>query len=275
MCELHAQHGVDANLQSNEISALTRRNLVRGLASGSIVLLAAGCETNALTGRSQLVFIDDNQLAQLSLSAWEQTKKETPVTRDSAAIARVQRVGHKIQNAAGYGNQQWDIQVFESKEVNAFVLPGGKVGVYKGILDVASTDDQLAAVLGHETGHVSGRHAAERYSQSTLAETGMAAAGVALNSSNSQYKQALYSVLGLGVQVGVLLPYSRLQESEADRIGVDYMHAAGYDVKQSVTLWEKMAAQGGARQPSFLSTHPAPEARAEDLRKYIALKGYA
>jgi predicted Zn-dependent protease len=262
-------------LETGETSALTRRNLVRGLASGSLVLFAAGCETNALTGRNQLVFVDDAQLAQLSLSAWEQTKKETPITTNAAASARVRNVGQKIQKAAGYGGQTWEFATFESKEANAFVLPGGKVGVYRGLLDIASTDDQLGAVLGHETGHVSGRHAAERYSQSMLAETGMSAAGVALNNSNLQYKQALYSVLGLGVQVGVLLPYSRLQESEADRIGVDYMHAAGYKPNEAVTLWEKMAKAGGARQPEFLSTHPAPETRIEDIRKYIAAKGYA
>ncbi len=276
MCEMHAGHIDNSSASAKgEVSAMSRRNLVRGLASGSIVLFAAGCETNTVTGRSQLLLIDDAQLASLSLSAWQQTKKETPITKDSAAIARVNRVGSKIQRAAGYGNQQWEFATFESKEVNAFVLPGGKVGVYKGILDVASTDDQLAAVLGHETGHVSGRHSAERYSQSMLAETGMSAAGVALSNTNTQYKQALYSVLGLGVQVGVLMPFSRAQESEADRIGVDYMHAAGYDVNQSVALWEKMGKQGGARQPAFLSTHPAPEARAQDLRDYIKLKGYA
>lgn len=275
MCESHAANADALVGEANEISALTRRNLVRGLASGSVALFAAACSTNELTGRNQLVFVDDSQLAKLSLDAWAQTKKETPITKDTAAIARVNRVAKKIQSAAGYGNQQWEFATFESKEVNAFVLPGGKVGVYKGLLDVASTDDQLAAVLGHETGHVSGRHAAERYSQSTLAETGMATAGAALGATNLAYKQQLYSVLGLGVQVGVLLPYSRLQESEADRIGVDYMHTAGYKVNESVTLWEKMAKLGSSRQPAFLSTHPAPESRAEDLRKYIAQKGYA
>ena len=267
MCELHAEHG--AETQGNEISALTRRNLVRGIASGSVLLVAAGCETNAVTGRSQLLLIDDAQLATLSLSAWEQTKKETPLTKDSAAAARVARVGRKIQQAAGYGNQNWEFATFESKEANAFVLPGGKVGVYRGLLDIASTDDQLAAVLGHETGHVSGRHSAERYSQSMAADVGMQVAGATVKS------QIAYAALGLGVQFGVLMPFSRSQESEADKIGVDYMYKAGFKVNESVALWEKMAAQGGARQPSFLSTHPDPAGRAQALREYIKMRGYA
>ena len=267
MCEMHAEH--DAKIQGNENSALTRRNLVRGLASGSIVLFAAGCETNAVTGRNQFIVIDDSQLAQLSLSAWEQTKKETPLTKDSAAAARVNRVGRRIQQAAGYGGQNWEFATFESKEANAFVLPGGKVGVYRGLLDIASTDDQLAAVLGHETGHVSGRHSAERYSQSVVAETGMQAAGAVVKNPTT------FAALGLGVQYGVLMPFSRSQESEADKIGVDYMHKAGFKVNEAVTLWEKMAAQGGARQPSFMSTHPDPAGRAQALRAYIKAKGYA
>ncbi len=267
MCEMHAEH--EAETQGNEISALTRRNLVRGLASGSLLLFGAGCATNAVTGRNQLLLIDDAQLASLSLGACEPTKKETPLTKDSAAAARVNRVGRKIQQAAGYAGQNWEFATFESKEANAFVLPGGKVGVYRGLLDIATTDDQLAAVLGHETGHVSGRHSAERYSQSMLAETGMQAAGALVKSPTT------YAALGLGVQYGVLMPFSRSQESEADKIGVDYMHKAGYRVNEAVTLWEKMAAQGGARQPSFLSTHPDPAGRAQALRDYIKAKGYA
>jgi hypothetical protein len=198
MCETHAGHFEEAGVSAKDgVSAMTRRNLVRGLASGSIVLFAAGCETNAITGRSQLLLIDDAQLAQLSLSAWQQTKKETPLTKDAAAAARVTRVGQKIQRSAGYGGQQWEFATFESKEANAFVLPGGKVGVYKGLLDIASTDDQLAAVLGHETGHVSGRHSAERYSQSILADTGMQAAGALVKNPTT------FAALGLGVQYGV------------------------------------------------------------------------
>jgi predicted Zn-dependent protease len=157
--------------------------------------------------------------------------------------------------------------VFDTKELNAFVLPGGKVGFYKGLMNLCENDDQIAAVLGHETGHVTAHHAAERASQGLLAQIAGSVAGAK--------SEALGQLFGIGSQYGVLLPYERTQESEADILGVEYMHRAGYDVRQAVRLWELMGAQSGARAPEILSTHPDPANRIENIKAYIRAKGYA
>ena len=154
-------------------------------------------------------------------------------------------------------------------------LPGRQVAAYRGIMDLADNDAQLATVLGHETAHVTARHAAERYSQQMAVAAGTTLAAVALNESDSKYKGEIAAVLGAGVTFGIILPYSRLQELEADRVGVDYMARAGYPTREAITFWEKMAAEGGPRQPAFLSTHPAPETRMEQLRQHIRNMGYA
>lgn len=243
-------------------------------AAAGLALLVGACTTNPATGRSQLAFVSDQQLVALSADAWSQVKAQTPVYRNEAAQNRLQRVGSRVARAAGLDPAGCEFVVFDSAERNAFVLPGCKMGVYRGLMDLAATDDQLAAVLGHETGHVTARHAAERYSQSTLAQVGMSAGQIALG--GSQRGSTLAGVLGLGLQYGVLMPYSRLQESEADRIGVDYMVQAGYDADASVAFWERMIAAdgGGSRPPEFLSTHPDPVNRIAALRAYIREKGY-
>ncbi len=243
------------------------------VAGAGLALLLAGCVTNEVTGRSQFIAISDGELAQLSANAWTETKQKTPISNDVTAQARVKRVGLRIADAAGLANQPWEFVVFDTPERNAFVLPGGKVGVYKGLLDLTDNDDQLAAVLGHEVGHVTGRHALERASQTTYTQLGLAV-GQAAGAQLGVPPQA-GALLGLGAQYGVLLPYSRLHESEADRIGVDYMVKAGYRAGESVHFWEKMlAAEQGPRPPQILSTHPDPTNRITALKTYIASKGY-
>jgi predicted Zn-dependent protease len=256
-----------------DLRTLSRRDIVLGLASGSLVL--AGCETNAVTGRSQFTAFapGDAQLAAMALDSWTEQKRTTPISRDPALNARLQRVGRRIAGVSGLTSVQWEFVVFDKPEKNAFVLPGGKVGFYKGLMDIARKDDHIAAVMGHEVGHVQARHAAERYSQQVGAQLAMAGAQVGLQ--NAQNANAWLAALGLGAQVGILLPYSRLQESEADRVGVDNMHRAGYDVREAVYFWEIMAQQGGARPPTILSTHPSPQGRMQELRAYINARGYA
>lgn len=251
----------------------TRRDLMRGAAGAGVAALLTGCATNPETGRSQLLLISDNDLSALSVQAWTDMKAKTPVSRDPALGARAVRVGTKIQNAAGRGGEAWEFVVFDTKDLNAFVLPGGHVGIYRGLLEFTENDDQLAAVLGHETGHVTAHHAAERASQEQVAGLGMSLGQSALSGRGGG--GSLGQIFGLGLQYGVLMPYSRLQESEADKLGVDYMYKAGYDVRQSVRLWEKMAAAGGSRSPEFLSTHPDPINRMAALKAYINAKGYA
>lgn len=253
--------------------ALGLANAMRLLAGGCVAVLMAGCVTNDVTGRSQFIAMSDGELAQLSADAWTETKQKTPISKDVAAQARVKRVGLRIAEAAGLSNQPWEFVVFDTPDRNAFVLPGGKVGVYKGLLDLTDNDDQLAAVLGHEVGHVTGRHALERASQTTYTQLGLAvtqAAGAQLG-----VPAQAGALLGLGAQYGVLLPYSRLHETEADRIGVDYMVKAGYKAGESVRFWEKMlAAEQGPRPPQILSTHPDPTNRITALKTYISAKGY-
>jgi predicted Zn-dependent protease len=257
-----------------DLSKMGRRDVLLGLTAGTLLL--AGCETNAVTGRSQFTAFapGDAQLAAMALDSWNEQKSKTPISRDPVANARLQRVGQRISAVSGLTNVQWEFVVFDKQDKNAFVLPGGKVGFYKGLIDIAPKDDHIACVMGHEVGHVQAKHSAERYSQQVGASALMTAAQVGL--SGSQNSNAWLAALGLGAQVGILLPYSRLQETEADRVGVDNMHKAGYDVREAVKFWEIMASQeGGSRPPAIMSTHPSPEGRMAELRAYINQRGYA
>ena len=250
---------------------MNRRQLVAGLASGTVV----ACTVNPNTGRSQLMLVSDGQLAQLSQGAWAEVRSQEKVSTNAALNNQLERVGSRITSAAGMAGQSWEYAVFESDERNAFVLPGRQVGFYSGLMELADNDDQIATVLGHEVGHVTGRHAAERYSQNIAVGVGTTAAAVALNESDTRYKQEIAAVLGLGVTFGYLLPFSRAHELEADALGVDYMAAAGYDPNQAVVFWRKMQAAGGPRQPEFASTHPDPDRRIQRIQDLIRERGYA
>jgi predicted Zn-dependent protease len=247
---------------------LGRRALLRGAVAGAAALALPSCATNAVTGRSQLILIDDAQLSQAALQAWAQQTQQQPTWRNAAAQQRLERIGRRIVNAAGLGGQQWEFRLFDSAEKNAFVLPANKVGFYRGLYEMCGNhDDWIACVLGHETGHVTGRHAAERYSREMATSTALQVAGSRINS------QIATAALGLGAQVGLSLPFSREQEAEADIIGLRYMHTAGFDVKQAIPLWEAMS-QGGARQPEFISTHPDPANRIANIRAFINQQGW-
>lgn len=254
---------------------LSRRDIAIGLATGSLALVT-GCETNSETGRSQLAFIPDGQLAALSLSAWNDVKAKTKISTDTNARNRVASIGGKIAKIVNIPNATWEYEVFDTAEINAFVLPGGKVGVYRGLLDLVQNDAQLACVLGHETGHVTGRHASERMSQGVVAQLGMSAAqiGASKVAINPEAQKDLVTALGLGVQYGVLMPFSRNQESEADILGLHYMKNAGYDPRESIKLWERMAAAQKTRIPEFLSTHPSEETRIARLKAELVKMGY-
>ncbi|MBC7768416.1 MAG: M48 family metallopeptidase [Phycisphaerales bacterium] len=265
MCE----HQADEGAKLVDVSKMDRRDLLRGLATGTLVLVA-GCATyeNPVTGRSQFIIVDDAQLAQASLSAWQQMRQQTPTWNNAAAQRRLEAVGGRIVQAAGRGNQSWEFVLFNGEEKNAFVLPGGQVGFYRGLYEICERDDWMATVLGHEVGHVTGRHAAERYSREVATQTALQVAGTQINS------QLAMAALGLGAQVGVSLPFSREQEAEADIIGLRYMQSAGYDPKQSIPFWQAMQSGGGSRPPAFLSTHPDPDDRVQRLRNFINQQGW-
>lgn len=274
MCD---HHHAGAKPAVFDTRTMHRRDLVRGLWAGTILIGtagAAGCESTA-----EFFAPSDADLVPLAAQAWEQTKAETPISRDARANARLQSVGPKIARAANRPNDAWEFVVFDSQEKNAFVLPGGKVGFYKGLIDFTDNDDQIAAVLGHEVGHVTARHAALRQGQQSATALGLALGGAALGVAGSQLsneqKDAVMAIAGAGATVGIMLPFSRNNELDADKLGVDYMHTAGYDVRQSIRLWEKMGAASTQRPTEWMSTHPNPETRIQELRSYINSRGYA
>lgn len=257
---------------------LSRRAIVTGLAAGSIFPFVSSCSTNPETGRNQLLLFGDQQIAGMATTAWTDMKTQTPQTSNTALKNRVLGIWDRIATGAGRGDQQWDVAVFDTDDVNAFVMPGNRVGVYRGITELTENDDQISSVLGHEVGHVTGKHAAERMSVATVAQVGMLAGQVAIAQSEelSRYGNQIAALGGAALQFGIILPYSRNHELEADKLGVDYMHRAGYDVKQAPRLWELMAAQSeGQRPPEFMSTHPDPVRRAAELKQYINARGYA
>lgn len=255
---------------------LSRRDIVLGLATGSVALVTS-CSTNSETGRQQIAFVSDSQLSQLSISAWQEMKTKLPISKDAKYRSRVVNVGSKVAAISNIQNAAWEYEVFDSPQVNAFVLPGGKVGVYKGLLDLTENDDQLACVLGHETGHVSGRHASERMSRGLLAQGALTVAqvGVARTSVSAGAQKDIMTALGLGVQYGIVLPFSRDQELEADIIGLKYMQRAGYDPRQSINLWQRMAKSSSGKPPEWLSTHPSEQTRIQRLSEELKKMGYA
>jgi predicted Zn-dependent protease len=249
-----------------------RQSIRVSLAALAVAAAASvgACAYNETLGRNQLLIVDDAALSRSSDQAWAQAQQQTPVSRDAAQNQRVRTVGARIVQAANLGNRTWEYAVFTDTSPNAFVLPNGKIGVTTGLLALVRNDDQLAAVIGHEVGHVVARHAAERYSQTALTATGIQVAqGVA-----GDYANAVGALGGAGAQLGVLLPFSRTHELEADRLGVDYMAAAGYRPAESVALWRIMAAQRQTARPEFTSTHPSDATRIAQLEQYIASRGW-
>ncbi|GAB4517577.1 MAG: M48 family metallopeptidase [Parvularculaceae bacterium] len=251
---------------------MSRREIIRGLAAGSVFAYVGGCTYNEELGRSQLLLVSSGQMAQLAASAWTDLKRQEKLSTDRRYRDRVNRVMPRIIAAGGDNPANWEYEVFESDQLNAFALPGGRVGFYTGILDIMENDSQIATVGGHEYVHVRANHSGERYSQALTSQAGLAAAQVAVASSDSSYGPQLLAALGLGVQLGVLLPFSRRHELEADRLGLRYMYRAGYDPNEAVRFWQNMEARSqGGRPPEFLSTHPGPERRIAQLQREIAL----
>lgn len=238
-----------------------RKHLPTVLAGLALAGLAA-CAT-APTGRSQLILVADADMARMGATAFDQVKASGKLSTDAAQLRYVRCVADAliVQLPAAWRQPPWEVVVLADDSANAFALPGGKVGVHAGLLKLAADQDQLAAVIGHELAHVVSRHAAERVSQQFAAE----AALQAVNSATGGQRQQLMGLLGVGAQAGVLLPFSRQHESEADVLGQRYMAAAGFDPRAAAALWRNMAAQPGNRPPAFLSTHPDPARRIAGL----------
>ncbi len=244
---------------------LSRREFARLAAAGSIVVLAPGCETV-----SQAFTPSGEQMAQLAGSAWTDLKSKEPTTNDPKYTSRVNRVAPKIIRAAGGNPREWEVAVFASDQLNAFALPGGKIGFYTGILDIMENDSQIATVMGHEVAHVFFNHAGERYGRTAAAQAGLGVAQVALGGGGQGSEVALQA-LGLGAQYGVILPFSRQHELEADKYGLRYMKKAGYTLNEAVRFWQDMSAQKSGQPPEFLSTHPNDATRIAQLKAEIAV----
>ncbi len=246
------------------------------------IVVVSGCETNPYTGRSQLLMTSVSEEMQLGARAYSQVKNDPKLrqSQDPREIEPVKRVVARIVEAAKrskyaeMANQfQWEVTIIkDDKTANAFALPGGKMAVYTGIFPMAKTEAGLAAVMGHEVVHALARHGAERMSQGQLTNAGLQVIGVAAGAAggSGMLGQSAMAALGVGVQVGVLLPFSRKHESEADYIGILLAADAGYDPRESVHLWERMEQMSGGKGPSeFLSTHPGHETRIEQLKKWM------
>ncbi|MCE8033847.1 MAG: M48 family metallopeptidase [Halomonas sp.] len=238
---------------------------IRCAAVATLALTITACTTSP-TGRQQFTLMSDAQLNQMGREAYDQYQQDLPAA-GQAQQRYAQCVASAIITALPEQerNQDWQIRVFESEQANAFALPGGYMGVNTGLFDVAVNQDQLAAVIGHEVGHVLARHANERVSTQTSTQLALSVLSSAAGMQGPGGEQ-LMGALGLGAQYGILLPFSRRHESEADVIGLRLMADAGFDPRASLELWDNMSAQGGARPPAWMSTHPSHGQRMQGLQ---------
>lgn len=223
-----------------------------------------------MTGRRQLTLIDDNKMNAMGLAAFADLKQQGKLSQDQMVNDYVQCVASAIvaviPSDGGPRDGRWEVLVFEDPTPNAFALPGGKVGVHTGMLEVAVTPSQLAAVLGHEVAHVLLRHGNERVSQSILADSAISATSVAAGAAVPEYQNLIVGGLGVGAQFGVLLPFSRKHESEADEVGQIFMARAGFYPAEAITLWQSMAEAGGQGPAQWQSTHPSDQTRVARLQ---------
>jgi predicted Zn-dependent protease len=242
------------------------------------LLLLIACETVPITGRSQLMILSEGEELKMGLTSYQEVLKKSKVSTDAALNDQVTRVGRRIAAATDRSDYQWEFKVLEDKQVNAFCLPGGKVAVYTGILPLTRDDAGLAAVLGHEVAHATARHGGERVSQQLAVQGGIGVVSGLLGRGDPTTVQWVTAALGAGTSVGMLLPWGRAQESEADHLGLIYMAKAGYHPSASKDLWVRMAdaSRSQGRQFEFLSTHPAPETRIQQIEGWMpeALRYY-
>jgi predicted Zn-dependent protease len=251
-------------------------------------LILQYCATVPVTGRKQLNLIPASTMLSMSFQQYDEFLKSSELSQNQQQTQMVKRIGARIQHAveqyfteknmaAELKNYAWEFNLVESKEVNAWCMPGGKVVVYTGILPITQDETGLAVVMGHEIAHAIAGHGNERMSQGLLTELGGLALMKALEQKPEQTKQLWMTAFGVGAQFGVLLPYSRLHENEADHLGLIFMAMAGYDPNKAVEFWQRMAAmKGGQAPPEFMSTHPSDETRIKKIKAAIpeAMKYY-
>lgn len=247
----------------------SRHLLITVLLSMSLLL---SCATAPETGRRQVLLVSPADEAELGLKAFSQLKQQERIVASGKKAAMVQRVGERISQVAPLTNARWEFVLFEDDSPNAFALPGGKVGVNTGILPITADEAGLATVIGHEVAHALARHGAERMSHAMLVQLGQAGLSAALGADAGVNRDLVMQVYGVGAQLGVMLPYSRIQELEADQLGLLLMARAGYDPREAIGFWKRFAAYNakrGGRPPAFLSTHPVDEQRIAQLERLM------
>ena len=245
------------------------------------LLLFGACSTVAVSERKQLNLVPDSDLLALSDQQYAQVIAEGPLSQDAEQVARIRRIGNDIRQAverhaaennrtADLQGYEWEFNLIESDQVNAWCMPGGKVAFYTGILPVCQTDDGIAVVMGHEVAHAVAKHGAEKMSQQMVAQFGQQTLGALLSTKSAETQTIFMSAYGIGAQYGALLPFSRTMESEADHLGLVFMAMAGYDPEAAVPFWERMSAlKGGAAPPEFASTHPSDASRIKQIQEWL------
>ena len=246
----------------------------------AILFLLTSCGTVPLTGRKQMLLLSDTELVSASLTQYDDYIKSATLSTDRAKTAIVERVGKRVSEATEsylkqnglereLANFQWDFKLVKEDQVNAFCMPGGKIVVYEGLLSLTASDDELAAVVGHEVAHAVAKHSNERMSQEVVAQFGASILDAALSTKSAAIQSLGSTVFGLGTQVGVMLPYSRQHEYEADYLGMILMTIAGYNPESAISFWQKMSAGGSSGGSDALSTHPCDDKRIAELQKRL------
>lgn len=242
-----------------------------------VLILSIGlvaCETVPVTGRSQLLLISPGQEMELGFNEFQRLKQDTPISKDPALTAMVNRIGQRIAAVANLPGAKWEFVLFDQPDTaNAFCLPGGKVGIYSGILTITKNEAGMATVMAHEVAHAVARHGAERISEGMLIELGGKLVNVIASEKSSETQALINSSYGIGSQLGIMLPHSRKQELEADHIGLLYMARAGYSPDEAIAFWQRFSEYNGkagnSRMMEFFSTHPVDSTRIKELNKLL------
>lgn len=247
---------------------------------GIVLITLSSCGSVPVTGRKQMLLVSDNEVLSSSLTQYNDYLKTAALSSNKKQTEKVMRVGRKIATAteaylkangmeSEIKNFAWDFKLVNDKQVNAFCMPGGKIVVYEGLLPLTATDDELAVVIGHEVAHAVAKHSNERMSQQVMTQYGAAILGQAVSNKSAIVQTLANTVYGVGAQYGVMLPYSRKHEYEADYMGLIFMSMAGYNPETAVTFWQKMSSNGGKAAPEFMSTHPSDNSRIAEIKKHL------
>jgi predicted Zn-dependent protease len=253
---------------SQEMPEASPMNL-KVLSAFFIAFIPLACQTVQQTGRSQFIVVSESQESQLGTDAYKEILEKQPLSTRQDWQTQLRRVGQRIAAVAEKPEYKWEFNVIQGKEINAFALPGGKVAFWEGIMPVAQNDAGIAVIMGHEVAHALARHGAERMSQTMGAQAIGQILSLGVGKVYPAMREDFLQLYGFGASVGVLLPWGRTQESEADQIGLTLMAKAGYDPSAAIAFWERMSKVSGGKPPEFLSTHPSDETRIAQIRAWL------